>query len=70
MPGFVLEEVESPLIPRPGKYPEELLDRGAKLVFESGRPIAHVAADLGDQPRPSASGCARPRPTRASEVSC
>jgi transposase len=25
----------------------ELLDRGARLVFESGRPIAHVAADLG-----------------------
>jgi transposase len=23
------------------------LDRGARLVFESGRPIAHVAADLG-----------------------
>ncbi len=25
----------------------ELLDRGARLVFESGRPIAHVARDLG-----------------------
>lgn len=24
-----------------------LLDRGARLVFESGRPIAHVARDLG-----------------------
>jgi transposase len=24
-----------------------LLDRGVRLVFESGRPIAHVAADLG-----------------------
>jgi len=32
---------------RPRKYPEELLDRGARLVFESGRPIAQVAADLG-----------------------
>ena len=29
------------------KYPEELLERGVRLVFESGRPIAHVAADLG-----------------------
>jgi transposase len=29
------------------KYPEELLDRGVRLVFESGRPIAHVARDLG-----------------------
>ncbi len=33
-------------MPRP-RYPEELLDRGVRLVFESGRPIAHVAADLG-----------------------
>jgi transposase len=32
---------------RPRKYPEELLERGARLVFESGRPIAQVAADLG-----------------------
>jgi transposase len=32
---------------RARKYPQELLDRGARLVFESGRPIAHVAADLG-----------------------
>jgi transposase len=35
---------------RPRKYPEELLERGARLVFESGRPIAHVAADLGVHP--------------------
>jgi len=35
---------------RPRKYPEELLDRGARLVFESGRPIAHVARDLGIGP--------------------
>ena len=26
------------------KYPRELLDRGARLVFESGRPVAHVAS--------------------------
>src|SRR5262245_35889254 len=32
---------------RPCKYPEELLDRGVRLVFESGRPVAHVAEDLG-----------------------
>jgi len=37
-------------MPRPRKYPEELLDRGVRLVFESGRPIAHVAADLGIHP--------------------
>ena len=32
---------------RPRKYPVELLDRGARVVIESGRPIAHVACDLG-----------------------
>jgi transposase len=34
-------------MPRPRKYPPELLDRGARLVVESGRPVAHVARDLG-----------------------
>jgi transposase len=37
-------------MPRPKKYPDELMDRGARLVFESKRPIAHVAADLGVHP--------------------
>jgi transposase len=32
---------------RPRKYPPELLDRGARVVIESGRPIAHIARDLG-----------------------
>jgi transposase len=32
---------------RPRKYPEELLERGVRLALESGRPIAHVAGDLG-----------------------
>jgi transposase len=31
----------------PKKYPDEVMERGIRLVFESGRPIAHVAADLG-----------------------
>src|SRR5204862_4253123 len=34
-------------MPRPRKYPPELLDRGARLVFEGNRPVAHVARDLG-----------------------
>jgi transposase len=34
-------------MPRSRKYPVELLDRATRVVFESGRPIAHVAADLG-----------------------
>jgi len=32
---------------RARKYPEELLECGTRLVFESGRPVAHVARDLG-----------------------
>ena len=35
---------------RPRKYPEELVLRGIRLALESGRPIAHVAADLGMHP--------------------
>jgi transposase len=35
---------------RPNKYPDELMQRGVRLVFESGRPIAQVAADLGVHP--------------------
>jgi transposase len=37
-------------MPRPRKYPEELLERGVRLVLESGRPIAHVARDIGLPP--------------------
>jgi transposase len=32
---------------RPRKYPPELLDRGARVVIDSDRPIAQVARDLG-----------------------
>ena len=35
------------VVPRARKYPVELLERATRVVFESGRPIAHVAADLG-----------------------
>jgi transposase len=35
---------------RPRKYPIELRERAIRLVFESGRPIAHVAKDLGVHP--------------------
>ena len=34
-------------MPRPRKYPEELLDRGVRLALESDRPVAQVARDLG-----------------------
>ena len=34
-------------MPAPRKYPDELRERAVRLVFESKRPIAHVATDLG-----------------------
>jgi len=34
-------------MPAPRKYPDELRERAVRLVFESGRPIKHVAADVG-----------------------
>ena len=35
------------MMPRPRKYPDKLIQRGVWLAIESGRPISHVAADLG-----------------------
>ncbi len=37
-------------MPRPRKYPEELMERGVRLALESGRPVAQVAVDLGVHP--------------------
>lgn len=37
-------------MPAPRKYSDELRERSVRLVFESGRPIAHVARDLGIHP--------------------
>lgn len=34
-------------MPRPKKYPDELMDRGVRLVIESGRPVAVITRDLG-----------------------
>jgi transposase len=34
-------------MPRPTKYPDEFRARAVRFVFESGRPIRHVARDLG-----------------------
>jgi transposase len=34
-------------MPRPRRYPPELIERGVRLALESGRPVAHVAADIG-----------------------
>jgi transposase len=37
-------------MPRPKKYPDELVARGVRLAHESERPIAHIAANLGMHP--------------------
>lgn len=50
MPGFAWRKEKSHVMARARKYPVELLERGARLVFESGRPIAHVGRDLGVAP--------------------
>ena len=34
----------------PKKYPDELVQRRVRLALQSGRPIAHVAADLRMHP--------------------
>jgi transposase len=34
-------------MPAPKRYSDELRERAVRLAFESGRPIAHVARDLG-----------------------
>jgi len=47
MPGSVLAEGDAPAMARPRKYSDELRERAVRLVFESRRPIAHVAQDLG-----------------------
>ena len=46
-PGDVLGEGDAPAMAAPRKYSDELRERAVRLVFESGRPIAHVARDLG-----------------------
>ena len=33
------------------RYPEELRERAVRLALESGRPVAHVARDLGVGPQ-------------------
>ena len=37
-------------MPRPKKFPDELVARGIRLALESERPIAQIAADLGMHP--------------------
>ena len=46
----VLWRGDPPRMSRPRKYPDELIQRGVRLAMESGRPIAHIARDLGMHP--------------------
>jgi hypothetical protein len=38
---------DPPSMPSLRKHPKELVDRGVRLALESGRPVAHVAQDIG-----------------------
>jgi transposase len=38
-------------MPRPRKYPEELIERAVRLALASERPLAEVARDLGIHPK-------------------
>ena len=42
-----LSSLKEVVMGRPRKYPPELVERAARVVVESGRPVAHVARDLG-----------------------
>lgn len=51
-------------MPAPRKYPDtdELRERAAREFRTIGRPVAHVARDLGIHKEASGSGSARPKP--------
>jgi len=34
-------------MPAPKRYPKELIERGVRVALESGRPVKHVAEDIG-----------------------
>ena len=61
---------------RPRKYPDELVQRGVRLVLESDRPIAQIARDLGMSPetlrrhvrRAEADGALRPDLSSSEEI--
>ena len=40
-------EGDAPAMARPRKYSDELRERAVRFYFESDRPVAHVARDLG-----------------------
>lgn len=62
-------------MPAHKKYSDELRERAVGLVFESGRPVAHVARDLGIHKealrvwvrKAEADQARRPKPLRSDE---
>ena len=52
-------------MPAPKKYPDELRERAVRLVFDSGRPIAAVARDLGVHPEALRLWVRQAKPTAA-----
>ena len=48
---------------RPSKYSDELRERAVRLYFESSRPTAHVANDLGIGKKPLRQGVRQAEPT-------
>ncbi|MFD8868322.1 transposase [Streptomyces sp. NPDC059590] len=50
-------------MPAPRKYPDELRERPVREVRATGRPIAHVAKDLGIHKEALRGWRTRPRPT-------
>ena len=54
----------------PRKYPDELRERAVRLVFESNRPIAHVARDLGVHKEALRLWVRQRRPTLAAAAIC
>ncbi|MGW3232635.1 transposase [Kitasatospora sp. NPDC001095] len=53
-------------MPAPRKYPDELSERAVREVRSTGRPVAHVARDLGIHREAVSSWVARPKPTPVS----
>jgi len=49
-PGRLAWRKEPESMGAPRKYPKELMERGVRMVAESGRPIRQVAGDLGIHP--------------------
>jgi transposase-like protein len=45
--GFLPQRKEASTMARPLKYPPDMRERAVRLVHDSGRPISHVAKDLG-----------------------